>query len=621
MTAALTARFHFLLRPSRPALTFALRTTAAALAALLAALALGLDNPHWAAMTVWLVAQPTRGMVVSKGIYRLTGTALGSMAAAVLMGTAGHSPLALSLGLAAWVAACAGASTLLRGFRAYGAVLAGYSAPLVIVVGLGQHGDIAQVALMRVAEVAVGIVVSGLMAAVFVPGSTARDLLVRTRILSRDTLRWAALVVRHGPDAEIIARQHRLLSEIAQINAQTDMAAAASRQLGQRMDQARALIAALLTLMAHVRAHAAHPADDDGELALALEGAAAALPRQSPAALARWPDIAAALEDAAECYGRLARAAALPPGDALIATDWRTARMAALRAFVGVAAAGLLWSLTGWHSGPPMLMATCIMCSVFAATDTPSRNVLMAMKGGSLAVLVSIALSLLAPHGLALVLGSLLPFMVLGGLAIANRATIIPGTDFSMLLLLLSQPGAGPLPDPAQMTGMSLGIVCGMATAALVNRVGVPASPAARLDALSAEIVHDLTVLAAAPPGKGHRWRGKAYHRILRLALKAAEVAGDAGTRLEGALAALNVGLAISRLRVLLGNPALAHDRRDGLLAVLAACRGLDRAPETVAAQARAEAARQQGAAAAALRRLADALTAQPAFFRSKRTA
>lgn len=616
MTLSLAARFHFLLRPSRPALAFALRTAAAALAALLAALALGLDNPHWAAMTVWIVAQPTRGMVVSKGLYRLAGTMAGSMAAALIILGVGTAPLPLSLGLAAWVGLCAAASTVLRGFRAYGAVLAGYSAALVAVIGLTHHGDITQVAIMRVAEVAVGIVVSGMATALFVPGSTARDLLVRTRSLSRDTLRWAALVLRHGPNDEIIAQQHRLLAEIAQINAQADMAAAASRQLGQCMDQARGLIAALLTLMAHVRAHAARPTADDDTLAAALEQAAATLSRNSAAGLARWPEIATALAEAAECYGALARNAELPPGDHLIATEWRAARNAGLRAFGGVAVVGALWAATGWHDGPPMLMATAIMCSVFAATDTPSRNVLMAMKGATLAVSVAVLLSLLAPHGLPVTLAAMLPFMVLGGLAIANRATIIPGTDFSMLLLLLSQPGTGAMPDPLQMTNMGLGIVCGMAIAALVNRIGVPATAAGRLDALAAEIVRDLALLAGAAKNKGHKWRGHAYHRILRLALRAGEVK-DGATRLEGALAALTAGLSISRLRLLLGDSSLGAERRAGVQAVLAACRTLDSEPEQVAALALAEADRQDCEAQAALYRLADALQRHAAFFRA----
>ncbi|WP_426750091.1 FUSC family protein [Myxococcus sp. Y35] len=58
------AKWGFLLTPPRPARLFSLRTTATALAAFLAAFAMGLPSPHWAAMTVWVLApHPPRFVV------------------------------------------------------------------------------------------------------------------------------------------------------------------------------------------------------------------------------------------------------------------------------------------------------------------------------------------------------------------------------------------------------------------------------------------------------------------------------------------------------------------------------------------------------------------------------
>jgi uncharacterized membrane protein YccC len=56
---------------------FALRTTAAGLLALYLALALGFEEPQWAIMTVFIIAQPFTGMVLAKGFYRVIGTAVG----------------------------------------------------------------------------------------------------------------------------------------------------------------------------------------------------------------------------------------------------------------------------------------------------------------------------------------------------------------------------------------------------------------------------------------------------------------------------------------------------------------------------------------------------------------
>jgi len=42
-----------------------------------------------------------------------------------------QAPVLFLIGLALWMALCTGASTLLRGFRSYGAVLAGYTVALI----------------------------------------------------------------------------------------------------------------------------------------------------------------------------------------------------------------------------------------------------------------------------------------------------------------------------------------------------------------------------------------------------------------------------------------------------------------------------------------------------------
>src|ERR1700761_8128654 len=63
---------------TRPNLGFALRTTAASFIALYLALLIGLDDPKWAPMTVWIVAQGNRGMSISKGKWRFVGTLIGA---------------------------------------------------------------------------------------------------------------------------------------------------------------------------------------------------------------------------------------------------------------------------------------------------------------------------------------------------------------------------------------------------------------------------------------------------------------------------------------------------------------------------------------------------------------
>ena len=64
---------------------FTARTFGAGMLALFIALALGLDEPKWSLMTVYIVAQPLGGMVLAKGIYRLLGTLAGAAMAVLLV--------------------------------------------------------------------------------------------------------------------------------------------------------------------------------------------------------------------------------------------------------------------------------------------------------------------------------------------------------------------------------------------------------------------------------------------------------------------------------------------------------------------------------------------------------
>jgi len=55
---------------------FATKTTISALLALLIAFTFDLDQPKWAALTVFIVAQPQSGLVLAKSFYRIIGQSL-----------------------------------------------------------------------------------------------------------------------------------------------------------------------------------------------------------------------------------------------------------------------------------------------------------------------------------------------------------------------------------------------------------------------------------------------------------------------------------------------------------------------------------------------------------------
>ena len=144
-------------------LPYLLRVSAAAVIALYLAFWLQLPTPYSALTTVYIVANPVRGAIVSKSIWRIVGTAVGAVMAIGQTALLGQSPLLFDLFIAVWMGLCCGAASLLRFFTSYGAVLAGYT---VVIIDVGVFADpenALTIALFRLSVVVLGIVVTGLV--------------------------------------------------------------------------------------------------------------------------------------------------------------------------------------------------------------------------------------------------------------------------------------------------------------------------------------------------------------------------------------------------------------------------------------------------------------------------
>ena len=85
---------------------FSLKTFLAALIALYIAFLWNLSQPHWALLTVLIVAQAYTGMVRSKALYRFIGTFVGAAMAVFLIPRLVNLPELLTFFLAGWIALC-----------------------------------------------------------------------------------------------------------------------------------------------------------------------------------------------------------------------------------------------------------------------------------------------------------------------------------------------------------------------------------------------------------------------------------------------------------------------------------------------------------------------------------
>ncbi|MBS1029582.1 FUSC family protein [Gluconobacter albidus] len=139
--------------------------------ALFLAFMIQLESPMSTVTTVLIVANPTVGALVSKSVWRMTGTVIGAALSTAVMAMFVQSAVLYFMVLSVFVGLACMTATCLRYFRAYAAVLAGYTIIIVAVPAFAHPENIFLSAMMRVSDVALGIVVT---AAVFMVTSPRR---------------------------------------------------------------------------------------------------------------------------------------------------------------------------------------------------------------------------------------------------------------------------------------------------------------------------------------------------------------------------------------------------------------------------------------------------------------
>ena len=103
----------------------------ALLLALYIAFRLGLDDPRWSFLTVFVVAQPDSGLVLAKSFYRILGTIAGLFVATALVFILPQYGELFLIAVAIWICFCSFAARAVRSFASYGFQLAGYTVAIV----------------------------------------------------------------------------------------------------------------------------------------------------------------------------------------------------------------------------------------------------------------------------------------------------------------------------------------------------------------------------------------------------------------------------------------------------------------------------------------------------------
>jgi uncharacterized membrane protein YccC len=162
---------------------FAIRTWLTAMLALYVSFLFQLESPYWTLLTVWILAQPTPGMMLSKSLYFSLGTVVGAVLGIALIALFAQTPELFILALALLVAASTVASNILTNFRAYGAVLIGYTAGIVAAGAINTPDQVFFIGMARAAAILTGVGCTMFVNLIFAPH--------RSEAMTREKLRTA----------------------------------------------------------------------------------------------------------------------------------------------------------------------------------------------------------------------------------------------------------------------------------------------------------------------------------------------------------------------------------------------------------------------------------------------
>lgn len=567
-----------------PRLGFGLRTALASCAALLIAWLMGLEHPQWAAMTVWAVSQPVRGMLIEKSLFRALGTVIGTLFGVLLVMVAGDNLTLMVISLSLWIGLCVGVGNLLSGLISYGALLSGYSATMVALLSTQQPaGQILLLGSDRLLTVMTGVMVALLIGLIFTPRNAEDDLAARVRRTSSDILRAMAACFDDDSREARADTAQRLLVSIANTEQLFDTSAAGSLRSHRNIRALRALVQAQVGAVYWIRN--ARNLSVDASMADALRQASRALNENAPG-----QDVLRSLEASlAYCTDNLTADVLRQLLDSqrehlatedehssmtairnrvVLHRDWTGARQAALRAVGLLLLIGTAWIVTGWSAGAYVMLGASVMITLFSTFETPSKIMWHIFVWQSIAAVAALSCHwLLWPMATSewQLIALLSPFILIIVPFFAHPRVASGSLDYVMALLLLSHPVLPLERTFGDSLTIALAVVSGPLLAYISFRLVWPADARRRRSHLTGMMLKELQSMAENPlaPARHQIWRARLQHRVLRLLQSTGRSAEAVVPAADGGLAVLAAGNAIQQLHLLqMGEPQPALQRR-----------------------------------------------------------
>lgn len=538
-------------------LRFGLRTGLAACLALLAAWALGLEHPQWSAMTVWAVSQPTRGLLVEKAAYRGLGTLLGTLFGMLLVVAAGYNVLWLVIGLSLWLTLCVYAGNLLHGLIAYGTILAGYSASMVVLLTPSSDALI-PLGIDRLLTVLIGIMVS-LVVGFLMTYKRAEQSLINQ--LRRQTA--ANLQALSNTFADPIKYPMQLddkLTDLATLESQLLEHGTGSVSAHESAKTIRHVLNTQLGLLCEIHSRGVTPNTKVSEyLHLAsvkinesakrfeiIDALTAALNAVEDGPVkTRLRTFVTATQDRLSFRDTGKTANSTLFSRTILHRDWQGAQHAASRTLVIMLLIGGLWWYTGWFQIAYLLLGASVMLTLFSTADNPALAMKYVFLGQAAGAVIAVLIQGLVWNNLDSVftmLVALMPIILLAGFPLSHRTTAKSAMDFNLVFLLLMQPSVAYSFHLTHSISIALAVVVAPLIALLAYRLIYPTNLGVRYLALLQRTAAEVTELKGKPltTSQYRRREARLYHRIFKLT----QLNGELGIKDKDALIAqLNEGL------------------------------------------------------------------------------
>lgn len=577
------------------ALLYSVRSFVAAMLAYYIALAIGLERPSWAIITVYIVSQTSVGASLSRSLYRLAGTVAGAGATVLIVPTFVNTPILCSVILASWISFCLYLSLLERTPRAYAFVLAGYTASLIGFPAVSDPGTVFNIAIIRLQEITIGIVCAALIHRYILPtrisglfNSKLAQTLQATRQRIADTLagksnaqseplhlalalQFLQGVSHHIPydfALSVPVRQarkalHDRLARLVIVNG----------ELCDRLQAIAEMPADMQTLLDDVQAWLT--CDDTGKrkkTADALQQRSAQLAQRHAAQALTFEEalrvnflryiveLMTLLQQCERLSDAIHHAKSAPiqaedhaAKGYVFHRDALSAARTALGAFVIILGGCLLWIYSAWPDGGTAVSILGVCCTLFGSFDTPAPHIVKYIIGSVWGVLISLIYSfaLLPPlSDFPVLAAALAPVYLLAGSLQARPPTTFMAMGITLTLPVLCELGArysGDFADAAN-TAIALFFATGFAVIgmSLLQTVQADAAINRLLKLCQRDIRRSVNGVFK---GDETHWTNLMIDRAALLLPRLPRSGPSSARALESLVHFLRIGLCVMRLR------------------------------------------------------------------------